>query len=174
MASRGWLAFSCTSCHQIRLSGPTSHLGPTRGGLGSCWLCLGWPYILTQLWVWHGEGHTNGGGAQPLLTRRLCLFPVGHSMFENLNASLPPKPQSSHSGPQVSRSGPLGSMEPGGPGLWVGSSQHLRNLGKAMGAKVNDLLRRREPWGLGTVGAMEVNWTAEAQLASAPGGEDNG
>lgn len=109
-----------------------------------------------------------------LLTRPLCLFLVGHSMFENLNASLPPKPQSSHSGPQASRSGPLGSMEPGGPGLWVGSSQHLRNLGKAMGAKVNDFLRRREPWGPGSVGAMEVNRTAEAQLAGAPGGEDDG
>lgn len=95
-------------------------------------------------------------------------------MFENLNASLPPKPQASHSGPQASRLGPLGPMEPGGPGLWVGSSQHLRNLGKAVGAKVNDFLRRREPWGLGSVGAMEVNRTAEAQLAGTPGGEDDG
>ncbi|XP_006763230.1 PREDICTED: uncharacterized protein C1orf226 homolog isoform X2 [Myotis davidii] len=95
-------------------------------------------------------------------------------MFENLNASLPPKPQASHSGPQASRLGPLGPVELGGPGLWVGSSQHLRNLGKAVGAKVNDFLRRREPWGLGSVGAMEVNRTAEAQLAGTPGGEDDG
>ncbi|XP_070252263.1 carboxyl-terminal PDZ ligand of neuronal nitric oxide synthase protein-like isoform X2 [Myotis yumanensis] len=111
-------------------------------------------------------------GAGPALPTGSPL--VDHSMFENLNASLPPKPQASHSGPQASRSGPLGPVEPGGPGLWVGSSQHLRNLGKAMGAKVNDFLRRREPWGLGSVGAMEVNRTAEAQLAGAPGGEDDG
>lgn len=110
----------------------------------------------------------------PPLTLLLCLFAAGHSTFENPSASLPPKPPSSLSGPQASRSEPLGSVEPGGPGLWGGSSQHLRNLGKAMGAKVNDLLRRREPWGLGGVGAMEVNWTAEAQLAGAPGGADDG
>jgi carboxyl-terminal PDZ ligand of neuronal nitric oxide synthase protein len=48
----------------------------------------------------------------------------------------------------------------------VGSSQHLKNLGKAMGAKVNDLLRRKEPSGLGSVGVMEINKTAGAQLAS--------
>nr|KAF6274342.1 nitric oxide synthase 1 adaptor protein [Pipistrellus kuhlii] len=111
-------------------------------------------------------------GACPALPAGSPL--AGHSMFENPSAALPPKPPSSLSGPQVSRSEPLGSVEPGGPGLWGGSSQHLRNLGKAMGAKVNDLLRRREPWGLGGVGAMEVNWTAEAQLAGAPGGADDG
>ncbi|XP_053515314.1 carboxyl-terminal PDZ ligand of neuronal nitric oxide synthase protein-like isoform X3 [Artibeus jamaicensis] len=104
---------------------------------------------------------------------------VDHSMFENLNASLTPKLQSSRSVPHLSRSGAPsapapGSVEPGGPALWVGSSQHLRNLGRAMGAKVNDLLRRREPWGLGSVGAMEVNRTAEAQLAGVADGEDDG
>lgn len=66
-----------------------------------------------------------------------------------------------------------GSVEPGGPGLWVGSSQHLRNLGKAMGAKVHDFLRRREPCSLGGVGAMEVNRTAEAQLAGVANGKDD-
>ncbi|XP_058166002.1 carboxyl-terminal PDZ ligand of neuronal nitric oxide synthase protein isoform X3 [Dasypus novemcinctus] len=95
---------------------------------------------------------------------------VDHSMFENLNTTLTPKLQSSRSFPHLSRPGApssatLGSVEPGGPGLWAGSSQHLKNLGKAMGAKVNDLLRRKEPSGLGSVGVMEINKTAGAQLA---------
>ncbi|XP_007458481.1 PREDICTED: uncharacterized protein C1orf226 homolog isoform X1 [Lipotes vexillifer] len=95
-------------------------------------------------------------------------------MFENLNTALTPKLQSSRSFPHVSRpaapsSAALGSVEAGGPGLWVGSSQHLKNLGKAMGAKVNDFLRRKEPSSLGSVGTMEVNKTAGAQLA---GGAD--
>nr|XP_044613720.1 carboxyl-terminal PDZ ligand of neuronal nitric oxide synthase protein isoform X4 [Equus asinus] len=96
---------------------------------------------------------------------------VDHSMFENLNTALTPKLQASRSFPHLSRpaapsSAALGSVEPGGPGLWVGSSQHLKNLGKAMGAKVNDFLRRKEPSSLGSVGAMEINKTAGAQLAS--------
>ncbi|XP_042538037.1 carboxyl-terminal PDZ ligand of neuronal nitric oxide synthase protein isoform X2 [Dipodomys spectabilis] len=95
---------------------------------------------------------------------------VDHSMFENLNTALTPKLQSSHSFPHLSRplapiSATLSSAEPGEPGLRVGSSQHLKNLGKAMGAKVNDLLRRKEPSGIGSVGVMEINKTAEAQLA---------
>lgn len=99
---------------------------------------------------------------------------VDHSMFENLNTTLTPKLQSSHSFPHLSRSlapGSIspGSAEPGGPGLRVGSSQHLKNLGKAMGAKVNDLLRRKESSSLGSVGVMEINKTAGAQLA---GGEE--
>ncbi|XP_057584014.1 carboxyl-terminal PDZ ligand of neuronal nitric oxide synthase protein isoform X3 [Hippopotamus amphibius kiboko] len=101
---------------------------------------------------------------------------VDHSMFENLNTALTPKLQSSRSFPHLSRpeapgSATLGSVEAGGPGLWVGSSQHLKNLGKAMGAKVNDFLRRKEPSSLGSVGTTEVNKTAGAQLA---GGADVG
>ncbi|XP_045046084.2 carboxyl-terminal PDZ ligand of neuronal nitric oxide synthase protein isoform X4 [Desmodus rotundus] len=108
-----------------------------------------------------------------------CPCRVDHSVFENLNASLTPKLQSSRSVPHLSRppapsAVALGSVEPGGPGLWVGSSQHLRNLGRAVGAKVNDLLRRREPWGLGSAGAMEVNPTAGAELAAVADGEDDG
>ncbi|XP_064334004.1 carboxyl-terminal PDZ ligand of neuronal nitric oxide synthase protein isoform X3 [Camelus dromedarius] len=99
---------------------------------------------------------------------------VDHSMFENLNTALTPKLQASRSFPHLSRSAApssatLGPVEPGGPGLWAGSSQHLKNLGKAMGAKVNDFLRRKEPSGLGGAGTMEVNKTAGAQLA---GGAD--
>lgn len=117
----------------------------------------------------------------PLLGAGLADFahPVGsplvdHSMFENLNTTLTPKLQSSHSFPHLSRPGAPGTItpgsgEPGGPGLRVGSSQHLRNLGKAVGAKVNDLLRRKESSSLGSVGVMEINKTAEAKM---PGGED--
>ncbi|XP_004424881.2 PREDICTED: carboxyl-terminal PDZ ligand of neuronal nitric oxide synthase protein isoform X1 [Ceratotherium simum simum] len=102
---------------------------------------------------------------------------VDHSMFENLNTALTPKLQASRSFPHLSRlvapsSATLGSVEPGGPGLWVGSSQHLKNLGKAMGAKVNDFLRRKEPSSLGTVGGMEINKTAGAQLAGGADVED--
>ncbi|XP_054549486.1 carboxyl-terminal PDZ ligand of neuronal nitric oxide synthase protein-like isoform X3 [Talpa occidentalis] len=102
---------------------------------------------------------------------------VDHSMFENLNTALTPKLQSSRSVPHLSRptapsSTTLGPMGPGGTGLWVGSGQHLRNLSKAMGAKVNDLLRRKEPWSLGGVSVMEINRTARAQLASGADLED--
>ncbi|KFQ29548.1 Uncharacterized protein C1orf226, partial [Mesitornis unicolor] len=52
-------------------------------------------------------------------------------------------------------------------------AQHLRNLGKAMGAKVNDLLRRKEPANLPSVGVMEVNASAGAMLGTAQvAGED--
>uniref|UniRef100_G3TU57 Chromosome 1 open reading frame 226 n=1 Tax=Loxodonta africana TaxID=9785 RepID=G3TU57_LOXAF len=96
---------------------------------------------------------------------------VDHSMFENLNTALTPKLQPSRSFPHLSKSAApssaaLGPVEAGGPGLWVGSSQHLKNLGKAMGAKVNDLLRRKESSILGGVGVMEINKTAGAKLAS--------
>ncbi|XP_010010157.1 PREDICTED: uncharacterized protein C1orf226 homolog, partial [Nestor notabilis] len=47
------------------------------------------------------------------------------------------------------------------------------NLGKAMGAKVNDLLRRKEPGGLPVVGVMEVNASAGAILGTGqPTSED--
>lgn len=98
---------------------------------------------------------------------------VDYSMFENLNTALTPRLQSSRSVPHLCRpADALGSVESSGPSLWVGSSQHLKNLGRAVGAKVNDFLRRREPWSLGSVGAMAVNRTAEAQLADGADGED--
>ncbi|XP_004706830.1 uncharacterized protein C1orf226 isoform X5 [Echinops telfairi] len=92
-------------------------------------------------------------------------------MFENLNTALTPKLQASRSFPHLSRpaapsSAPPGPGEPGTPGLWVGSSQHLKNLGKAMGARVNDFLRRKEPSSLGGAGVMEINKTVGAELAS--------
>lgn len=102
---------------------------------------------------------------------------VDHSMFENLNTALTPKLQSSRSFPHLSRpaapsAAAQGSAESGGPGLWVGSSQHLKSLGKAVGAKVNDFLRRKEPSSLGSVGTTEVNKTAGAQLTGGADGDD--
>ncbi|XP_047696165.1 uncharacterized protein C1orf226 homolog isoform X1 [Prionailurus viverrinus] len=94
---------------------------------------------------------------------------VDHSMFENLNAALPPKLQPGCSLSHLSRltapgSAAPGSAEPGGPGLRVGGSQHLKNLGRAVGAKVNDFLRRKEPSSLDGAGAMEINRPAGARL----------
>ncbi|XP_039770255.1 carboxyl-terminal PDZ ligand of neuronal nitric oxide synthase protein isoform X2 [Ornithorhynchus anatinus] len=84
------------------------------------------------------------------------------SMFENWNAALAPKLQASRSVPQLPKPGPgsaaPGPGESGGPGARAGgSTQHLKNLGKAVGAKVNDLLRRKEPVSFGDVGVMEIN-----------------
>ncbi|XP_034523136.1 uncharacterized protein C1orf226 homolog isoform X3 [Ailuropoda melanoleuca] len=102
---------------------------------------------------------------------------MDHGMFENLNAAHALKLQPSCSFPHLSRlaapgSATLGSVEPGGPGLWVGSSQHLKNLGRAVGAKVNDFLRRKEPSSLDSAGAMEINRTAGARLAGGVAGEE--
>ncbi|XP_045694516.1 carboxyl-terminal PDZ ligand of neuronal nitric oxide synthase protein-like isoform X2 [Phyllostomus hastatus] len=101
---------------------------------------------------------------------------VDLGVFENLNACLTPELQPGRSGPRSSRpAAPFpGSAGPGGPGLRAGGSQHLRNLGRAVGARVSDLLRRREPWGPGSAGATEVNRTAEARLAGVADEEDDG
>lgn len=85
-------------------------------------------------------------------------------MFENASASAAPTPRAQHV-PATAGTVPQ-PCRPAG-------SQHLRNLGKAVGAKVNDLLRRREPAGLPDVGAMEVNANAGAVLgAGQPAAED--
>lgn len=84
-------------------------------------------------------------------------------MFENASASTAPTPRSQHV------SAAAGSLLPSRPA----GSQHLRNLGKAVGAKVNDLLRRKEPAGLPSVGVMEVNASAGAMLVTGlPASED--
>ncbi|XP_072504908.1 carboxyl-terminal PDZ ligand of neuronal nitric oxide synthase protein-like isoform X2 [Notamacropus eugenii] len=99
---------------------------------------------------------------------------VDQSMFENSNTAPTPKLQPSRSFPHLSKSSAsstttMGPLESSGPGLRVGSSQHLKNLGKAVGAKVNDFLRRKEPVNLeNTAGVMEINKNAGATL-SAPG-----
>ncbi|XP_028855611.1 uncharacterized protein C1orf226 homolog [Denticeps clupeoides] len=88
-------------------------------------------------------------------------------MFENSIAGQQPKPQGSRLGPSSGyRSGSSTGLLPGpaessGPsGQKSGSGQHLKNalnLGKAVGAKVNDLLRRKDPGSLGDIGVTEVN-----------------
>ncbi|KAI5127354.1 Carboxyl-Terminal Pdz Ligand Of Neuronal Nitric Oxide Synthase Protein [Manis pentadactyla] len=93
---------------------------------------------------------------------------VDHGMFENLNTALTPELQPGCPFPRLSRPAAPSSAA---RGLRAGSSQHLRSLGKAVGAQVNDFLRRKEAWCLGGVGAMEVNTTAGALLA---GGADLG
>nr|XP_047936244.1 carboxyl-terminal PDZ ligand of neuronal nitric oxide synthase protein isoform X2 [Anser cygnoides] len=78
---------------------------------------------------------------------------VDQSMFENASASTAPTPRPQH----VPAGAPAQPSRPAG-------SQHLRNLGKAVGAKVNDLLRRKEPAGPPGVGVTEVNASAGAAL----------
>ncbi|XP_076010536.1 carboxyl-terminal PDZ ligand of neuronal nitric oxide synthase protein-like isoform X2 [Genypterus blacodes] len=86
---------------------------------------------------------------------------VDQSMFENSIAQ--------QQSPQTSRPGQLSARRsPGstnsGSGAFdspsSGGQQRLKNainLGKAVGAKVNDLLRRKEPNHIGDIGVTEVN-----------------
>ncbi|XP_071774419.2 uncharacterized protein C1orf226 homolog [Centroberyx gerrardi] len=97
-------------------------------------------------------------------------------MFEN-SVAQQQSPQSSRPGQPSARRSP-GSAN---PNLGIGSidspssggQQRLKNainLGKAVGAKVNDLLRRKEPSHLGDIGVTEVNknvgavWSCMDQL----------
>uniref|UniRef100_UPI00398E6D3E carboxyl-terminal PDZ ligand of neuronal nitric oxide synthase protein isoform X2 n=1 Tax=Pristiophorus japonicus TaxID=55135 RepID=UPI00398E6D3E len=100
---------------------------------------------------------------------------VDQSMFENSNTA--PTPKLHHARASVSTKGaPAGSSttiaaESGGRSGSGGiNSQHLKsaiNLGKAMGAKVNDLLRRKEQSTAMDVGVTEVNKNAEGALTMA-------
>lgn len=90
------------------------------------------------------------------LSLPLCSPIVDQSMFENCNAADQPKSF------RPSDSSALSGSKTGG-------SQHLKNafnLGKAMGAKVNDLLRRKDPSSLGDIGVTEVNKNVEPVWAS--------
>lgn len=91
--------------------------------------------------------------------------PVDQSMFENASAGTAPAPRAQHV-PAAAGTLPQ-PCRPAG-------SQHLRNLGKAVGAKVNDLLRRREPAGLPAVGAMEVNPSAGTVLGTGQPAAEHG
>uniref|UniRef100_A0A663LN73 Nitric oxide synthase 1 adaptor protein n=1 Tax=Athene cunicularia TaxID=194338 RepID=A0A663LN73_ATHCN len=85
------------------------------------------------------------------------LVSVDQSMFENASASTAPTPRPQHIPTVVGA--PAQPSRPAG-------SQHLRNLGKAVGAKMNDLLRRKDPAGLPSMGVMEVNASAGAVLCT--------
>uniref|UniRef100_A0A3Q2WFS2 Uncharacterized protein n=1 Tax=Haplochromis burtoni TaxID=8153 RepID=A0A3Q2WFS2_HAPBU len=84
-------------------------------------------------------------------------------MFENSIAQQQ-SPQTSRPGPSSTRR--AAAMTNSNPGSSCvdspssGGQQRLKNainLGKAVGAKVNDLLRRKEPSNLGDIGVTEVN-----------------
>lgn len=88
---------------------------------------------------------------------------VDQSMFENSIAQQQ-SPQTSRPGPASTRRSAASSNPNLGSGSVdsppSGGQQRLKNainLGKAVGAKVNDLLRRKEPTHLGDIGVTEVN-----------------
>lgn len=93
---------------------------------------------------------------------------VDQSMFEN-SVAQQQSPQTSRLGQPSARRSPassnhnLGSSSIDSPSS--GGQQRLKNainLGKAVGAKVNDLLRRKEPSHLGDIGVTEVNKNVDA------------
>ncbi|CAK6964464.1 carboxyl-terminal PDZ ligand of neuronal nitric oxide synthase protein isoform X1 [Scomber scombrus] len=93
---------------------------------------------------------------------------VDQSMFENSTAQQQ-SPQTSRTGQSSTRRTPaspnpnLSTNSIDSPSS--GGQQRLKNainLGKAVGAKVNDLLRRKEPNHLGDIGVTEVNKNAGA------------
>uniref|UniRef100_A0A8C4VZY3 Nitric oxide synthase 1 adaptor protein n=1 Tax=Gopherus evgoodei TaxID=1825980 RepID=A0A8C4VZY3_9SAUR len=87
-------------------------------------------------------------------------------MFENSNTAPTPKLQHSLSVSKASLGPPPAALPAvAETGLRVGSSQHLKNLSKAVGAKVNDFLRRKEAASLGEVGVTEINASAGAKLS---------
>lgn len=98
------------------------------------------------------------------------LPPVDQSMFENSNASRSPGQglqasrltQASARRSLVTANPALGGSPAEAPSSTTtnGGQQRLKNalnLGKVVGAKVNDLLRRKEPSLLGDIGVTEVN-----------------
>ncbi|XP_075901487.1 carboxyl-terminal PDZ ligand of neuronal nitric oxide synthase protein-like isoform X2 [Nelusetta ayraudi] len=93
---------------------------------------------------------------------------VDQSMFEN-SVAQQQSPQSFRPGQTSARRSPaaahpnLGSSAVDSPSS--GGQQRLKNainLGKAVGAKMNDLLRRKEPQHLGDIGVTEVNKNVDA------------
>ncbi|XP_033885075.2 carboxyl-terminal PDZ ligand of neuronal nitric oxide synthase protein-like isoform X2 [Acipenser ruthenus] len=96
---------------------------------------------------------------------------VDQSMFENSNTAHTPKLQ--HVSALSKRMAATSSTsvspnESTASGTKSASNQHLKNalnLGKAMGAKVNDLLRRKDQISLGDIGVTEVNKNAGAMLS---------
>ncbi|XP_030646995.1 uncharacterized protein C1orf226 homolog [Chanos chanos] len=90
-------------------------------------------------------------------------------MFENSNVAEQPR-QNSRQGPSSARRSMGSASTPGSTAdpsaQKTGSSQHLKNLGKAVGAKVNDLLRRKDASLLGDIGVTEVNKNVESVWSS--------
>ncbi|XP_040216105.1 carboxyl-terminal PDZ ligand of neuronal nitric oxide synthase protein-like isoform X1 [Rana temporaria] len=86
---------------------------------------------------------------------------VDQSMFQNSNTTHMPKLQPSSSLSQLTKPGQGNSDL----GILAGSTQHLKNLGKVVGAKVNDFLRRREA-DRNDIGLTEVNKTVASVLSN--------
>ncbi|RVE73663.1 hypothetical protein OJAV_G00033570 [Oryzias javanicus] len=122
---------------------------------------------------------TNDGTTNPFSSSNGTLGSplVDQGMFEN-SVAQQPSPQTSRSNqPGARRSSAnfaAGSGSTDSPSS--GGQQRLKNainLGKAVGAKVNDLLRRKEPSHLGDIGVTEVNknvataWSNTNQLTAA-------
>ncbi|XP_035996918.1 carboxyl-terminal PDZ ligand of neuronal nitric oxide synthase protein isoform X1 [Fundulus heteroclitus] len=107
---------------------------------------------------------TNGTLGSPL---------VDQSLFENSIAQKQ-SPQTSRAGQHSTRRSSASANSHSGSTFTdspsSGGQQRLKNLGKAVGAKVNDLLRRKEPSHLGDIGVTEVNknvgavWSCMDQL----------
>ncbi|XP_026179407.1 carboxyl-terminal PDZ ligand of neuronal nitric oxide synthase protein-like [Mastacembelus armatus] len=131
---------------------------------------LNLPALATSDGTSNAFSSSNGPLGSPL---------VDQSMFENSIAQQQ-SPQTSRSVHPSSRRSPasanpnLGSSGVDSPSS--GGQQRLKNainLGKAVGAKVNDLLRRKEPSHLGDIGVTEVNksvgavWSCMDQLDQA-------
>ncbi|XP_063796108.1 carboxyl-terminal PDZ ligand of neuronal nitric oxide synthase protein isoform X2 [Pseudophryne corroboree] len=87
---------------------------------------------------------------------------VDQSMFQNSSVAQMPKQQLSCSLTQLTKPAQSNTELPG-VGILAGSTQHLKNLGKVVGAKVNDFLRRRDT-DRGDIGLTEVNKTVASVL----------
>uniref|UniRef100_A0A3B3T2M6 Carboxyl-terminal PDZ ligand of neuronal nitric oxide synthase protein n=1 Tax=Paramormyrops kingsleyae TaxID=1676925 RepID=A0A3B3T2M6_9TELE len=102
--------------------------------------------------------------------------PVDQSMFENSNTGRQPAFPNFKSAASLSRrSAPPastlgGSVDISGSGpAKLGGSQHLKNalnLGKAVGAKVNDLLRRKDASSVGDIGVTEITMRVDFYCGS--------
>lgn len=116
--------------------------------------------------MWYECFHLNFPSATLCLKTFLLFYSsVDQSMFENCNAAEQPKLNFRQAGSTLS---PAASIDTSA-GSKTGGSQHLKNalnLGKAMGAKVNDLLRRKDPSTLGDIGVTEVNKNVEPVWSS--------
>ncbi|CAL8307464.1 unnamed protein product [Lota lota] len=113
------------------------------------------------------EGRANGEAPRPDAfsppAAALGSPLVDQSMFEN-SVAQQQITQSSRLGQPSARRAP-GSVHPNLDSPPSGGQQRLKNainLGKAVGAKVNDLLRRKEQSHLGDIGVTEVNKNAGA------------
>ncbi|XP_031430948.1 carboxyl-terminal PDZ ligand of neuronal nitric oxide synthase protein isoform X2 [Clupea harengus] len=122
-----------------------------------------------------------GDGTQ--LLQPLASPLVDQSMFENSTVAQqqqkPPGSRSSARRLVGSTASPPSSLADSSSlsGQKTGSSQHLKNalnLGKAVGAKVNDLLRRKDPNSLGDIGVTEVNKNVGAVWSCMDSGPHSG